>query len=173
MTALRPGLLEGRTIALAGTVPETVGGLLDGLGARLEAFLPERLEDEDRALGWAQSVAPVDALVCGSETLADIDTAWIAIRALANGALIPAGAGAIVLIGPRPEDAVHAEAVRDALENLVRTLSVEWARYGITATAVAPGSTTTDGDLATLIAFLSSPASGHLSGCRFELNPLG
>jgi NAD(P)-dependent dehydrogenase (short-subunit alcohol dehydrogenase family) len=170
---LRDGLLEGRSVALAGAVPESVGELLAGLGARLEALSSERLEDEDRALEWARSVAPVDVLVCGSEALADVDTAWIAVRAVANGALIPAGAGAIVLLGPRPEAAVHTEAVRDALENLARTLSVEWARYGITATAVAPGSATTDRDLATLIAFLSSAAGGYLSGCRFELNPLG
>lgn len=170
LTPLRPGLLEGRSIALAGELPEEVGALLARLGARLASL--DR-KGEDRALEWARSRAPLDALVCASDTLASLDAAWIAVSAVANGALIPAGAGTIVLLGPRPDAATHADAVRAALENLARTLSVEWARYGITATAIAPGATTAGERLATLVAFLCSVAGGYFSGCRFELDPLG
>jgi lipopolysaccharide/colanic/teichoic acid biosynthesis glycosyltransferase len=91
---------------------------------------------------------------------------------VANGALIPAGAGAIVLIGPRPDAGAHTEAVAAALENLARTLSVEWARYGISATAVVPGARTSAEDLATLIAFLCSVAGAYCSGCRFDLDAI-
>ena len=60
-------------------------------------------------------------------------------------------------------------AVRAGLENLARTLSVEWARYGITAVAITPGTSTTDAELAELVCFLASPAGGYFSGCRFDL----
>ena len=62
-----------------------------------------------------------------------------------------------------------AQASRAALENLARTLSVEWARYGITATAITPGAATTDEQLAELVCFLVSPAGDYFSGCRFSL----
>jgi hypothetical protein len=169
MTLLQPRLLEGRSIMLAGELPAEVRGRLSALGARCE--LCEET-DQDRALEWARAVAPVNALVCGSGALASVEQAWGAVRAVAAGALIPAGAGGIVLLAPRPDAVAHAEAVRAALENLARTLSVEWARYGIAITALAPGSKTTEDDLATLIAFLCSAAGTYYSGCRFELDSL-
>ncbi|MBV9807120.1 MAG: hypothetical protein JO286_08060, partial [Solirubrobacterales bacterium] len=52
---------------------------------------------------------------------------------------IPGGAGKVLLIAPRSRAGSFAAAARAALENLARTLSVEWARYGATAVAVAPG----------------------------------
>ena len=90
-------------------------------------------------------------------------------RALATAALIPAGAGKVVLIGPRPDAGPFAAAARAALENLARTLSVEWARYGVGAVAIAPGAQTTDDDLAELVCFLVSPAGEYFTGCVFEL----
>ena len=65
-----------------------------------------------------------------------------------------------------------AEAARAALENLARTLSAEWARYGITVTAIAPGRSTTDDEVASLVAFLTSVAGDYYSGCRFELGAI-
>ena len=38
--------------------------------------------------------------------------------------------------------ATHADAARAGLENLARTLSIEWARYAITLVAIAPGRAT-------------------------------
>ena len=63
----------------------------------------------------------------------------------------------------------YARAARAALENLARTLSVEWARHEITAVALWPGQHTTDAEVAELACFLLSPAGGYFSGCRFEL----
>jgi NAD(P)-dependent dehydrogenase (short-subunit alcohol dehydrogenase family) len=74
-----------------------------------------------------------------------------------------------VLIGPRPAVASFAAPARAALENLARTLSVEWARYGITSAAIAPGARTSDDDLAELVCFLVSVAGDYFSGCLFEL----
>jgi hypothetical protein len=169
MTLLREGLLEGRTVVLAGEVPNAVAERLGSLGAKLHTWEPM---DEERGLGWTRDLAPVNALVCATSSLASVDNAWVVVRAIANGALIPATAGAIVLLAPAPAAADHAEAVRAGLENLARTLSVEWARYGITTTAIAPGKSTNADDLATLVAFLCSAAGSYFSGCRFELDPI-
>jgi citronellol/citronellal dehydrogenase len=80
----------------------------------------------------------------------------------------PAG-GKIVLLAPPPDAGPHAEAARDALENLARTLSIEWARHGIRITAITPGTATTAGEVASLVAYLASPAGDYFSGCRFSL----
>jgi len=77
-----------------------------------------------------------------------------------------------VLIAPRPDAGSFAVAVRDALENLARTLSVEWARYGVGTVAIAPGALTTDEEVAELVSFLVSPAGEYFTGCVFELDAL-
>ena len=38
----------------------------------------------------------------------------------------------------------HSAAARAAVENLSRTLSIEWARYGILVNAIAPGQFATE-----------------------------
>ena len=115
----------------------------------------------------------MNSIVCASGAeLEGIERAWTAIRAIAVGALIPAGAGRIVLLAPRAAASPYAAAVRAALENLARTLSVEWARYGITTTTIWPGPSTEEGDLAALVAYLCSPAGAYFSGRRFDLGAL-
>ena len=102
------------------------------------------------------------------QALAD---AWDAIRA---DALPPDRTGRlIVLIAPPPGDA-HAAATRAGLENLSRTLSIEWARHGTRPVTILPGAHTTDDELAELVAFLASPAGAYYSGCAFTLrSPTG
>ena len=183
MTTLRQGLLDGRGVALAGGVPPTIGGALAALGARVEgldAVLGQGPDpDEDGASAWLQSGAPLHALVYqaapafgsgGQDGLRDcMERAWVAVRTVAVAALIPAGAGKVVLIGPRVDAGPFAAAARAALENLARTLSVEWARYGVGAVAIAPGVATTEDALAELVCFLVSPAGEYFTGCAFEL----
>ncbi len=177
VTLLRQGLLDGRAVALAGGVAPAIGRALNGLGARLHEL--DAALDEDGAKDWAAGVAPVHALVFdAAPTFADggqarlgaaLEAAWVAVRGVATGALIPAGAGKVVLIAPRPAGGSFASAARAALENLARTLSVEWARYGVTTVAIAPGARTDEAELAELVCFLVSPAGEYLSGCAFEL----
>jgi NAD(P)-dependent dehydrogenase (short-subunit alcohol dehydrogenase family) len=174
MTVLREGLLRGKTVALAGGSAPAIGAALKALGAEVRALDP--LDDDDGA--WARKHAPLHALVVDAggpfgEGAAPglteaLGATWLAIRAVAATELVEGG-GKVVLLGPRPGAGPFAEAARAALENLARTLSVEWARYAVTTTMIAPGDATTDGELAELVCFLVSPAGDYLSGCRLSL----
>ena len=73
-----------------------------------------------------------------------------------------------MLIAPPPGDA-GAEAARAGPENLARTLSIEWARYGIRTAALLPGAATDPGEVAELAAFLASRAGDYYSGCHFRM----
>jgi NAD(P)-dependent dehydrogenase (short-subunit alcohol dehydrogenase family) len=77
-----------------------------------------------------------------------------------------------MLIAPAAGAGPHAEPARAALVNLVRTLSVEWARYAITATTVLRGPDTTEEQLAALACFMASPGGDYLSGCPLTLGAL-
>lgn len=177
MTLLRQGILDGRDAALAGGVTPAVAQALSALGARVPELHPAL--DEDGARDWAAAAAPLHALVFdlassfadgGQSRLAGaLESAWVAIRGVATGALIPAGAGKVVLIAPPAASGPFASAARAAVENLARTLSVEWARYGVTAVTIAPSSRTGDDELAEVVCFLVSPAGDYFSGCAFEL----
>jgi NAD(P)-dependent dehydrogenase (short-subunit alcohol dehydrogenase family) len=191
---LADGLLNGARTAIAGgahgaggpgdrgDVPgeSALSARLRALGAVVDELGADILADEDSAAGWARDHAPLDALVYdagpafgagGADALrSTMDEAWRAIRAVATGALIEsARPGRVLLLAPRPDAGPHAAAARAALENLARTLSVEWARHSITAVALWPGAQTTDAEVAELACFLLSPAGGYFSGCRFEL----
>jgi NAD(P)-dependent dehydrogenase (short-subunit alcohol dehydrogenase family) len=190
---LAAGLLDGVRVAIAGADAEGAAALdtaacapLRGLGAVVEELGASTLADEDGAAGWARDRAPLDALLYdagagfgagGADALrSTMELAWRAIRAVASGALIEGDRpGRVLLVAPRPDAGPHAQAARAALENLARTLSVEWARHGITAVALWPGPQTTDAELLELVCFLVSPAGGYFSGCRFELGnaPVG
>jgi NAD(P)-dependent dehydrogenase (short-subunit alcohol dehydrogenase family) len=162
MTALRPELLAGRTVSLVGDAPGVKSRLAE-LGARVESEASEAADAivYDAALAFGEG---------GREGLRDASAdGWTAIRAVATGALIGhERGGKVVIIAPRP-DAPFALAAVAALESLARTLSVEWARYGITATVITPGTDTTEDQIAELACFLVSPAGDYFSGCRFSL----
>ena len=149
--------------------------LLDRVGITLSGACPPELEARLEALGATSghdvlvhaAAAPTDA----DETRGALDDAWDAIRA---HALPPAATHRlIVLIAPPPGDP-HAQATRAGLENLSRTLSIEWARHQIRPVTILPGTHTTDDELAELVAFLASPAGAYYSGCAFTLrSPTG
>ena len=97
-----------------------------------------------------------------------LDAAWLALRPEARAMIDAEAGGKLLLIAPAPSDA-GAEAARAGMENLARTLSVEWARYGIRTAALLPGEATTPEEVAELAAFLASKAGDYYSGCRFDL----
>ena len=148
---LKQGLLEGVTIAYAGE--DAALAEAAALGARTVALG----EPDDE-----MTVDPVpDVLVCATD---DLDAAFISTRAVANAWIAGERPGKVVLVAPRNDAPLRA-----ALENLSRTLSIEWARYGITPTAILPGAGSSDAEVAQLVAFLASPAGDYYSGCTFTL----
>lgn len=180
MPLLRDKLLAGRRIAL-GAVPAAVGAGLRELGAELEQLTAEQLPTDEHAVGeWARAHAPLHALAWAAEPAfgaggqagldATLDQAWAVVREVATGALIGAQEPAkVLLIAPHPGAGPLAGAARAGLENLVRTLSVEWARYAVSSVLIAPGPSSTDDQLAQLVCFTVSEAGAYLSGCRLEL----
>jgi NAD(P)-dependent dehydrogenase (short-subunit alcohol dehydrogenase family) len=153
---LRPGVLAGVRVRVSpgGELGDAVAARFAALGAGDDSSHPTVLVWDGAA---AMSSAPgVDGV------RAALDDGWDAIRgAMADGLLI-------LLLAPRPGDA-HAEAARAGLENMARTLSVEWARLGIRPVAITPGAATAAGEVAEIAAYLASPAGAFFSGCRFDL----
>lgn len=170
MTLLRDGLLDGLTILAAPRTPVT--DRAQALGAHV-APLEADLLDEDATQAAADPEAHtlvVDAAVLfgagGPEQLrAALDETWSAVHAH----FAPDKHGKVILVAPRPAAGPHATALRAGLENLARTLSIEWSRYGIRTTALLPGPDTTGEELQELVAFLASPAGEYYSGCAFTL----
>ncbi len=140
LAVLRPGLLPGVGITYSGSVAAQITARLEELGATSGA----------------------DVLVHGAANggREALDEAWDAIR--------EHKAPLIVLLAPRPGDAHH-EAARAGLENLARTLSIEWARHGIRAVTILQGAD--PHATAELVAFLASKAGAYYAGCAFTLRP--
>jgi citronellol/citronellal dehydrogenase len=179
---LRPGLLADRVIALGGGTALAAG--LAGLGARTVALSPS-LDEQAAAAEVAAALAAhgdVDVLLhdlrpgfareAGAEGFRTaLDGAWIAARAVATAAFIPdERGGRIAFVAPAPAPAdPHAAGARAAVENLARTLSIEWSRFGVRTVAITPGTATSDGELTALAAYLASPAGDYFSGCVLAL----
>jgi citronellol/citronellal dehydrogenase len=105
-----------------------------------------------------------------------LDAAWNITRAVVNHAFLLAPAsesrlpsGRVIYVAPTPNAGGHSGAACAGLENLGRTLSTEWARYGITVVTIAPGDATPAGEVAALCAYLASPAGAYFSGCLLDL----
>lgn len=189
---LRPGLLEGVTLAVAASreapLAAAVGEAAAGLGAavahvRISAGGEAEIEEQEAEAALAaalESLGSLDGLIVdagslfagagGQDTLiACLASVWNAARVTAGLVFLPEEAGGrIVLLAP-PAGGEYAGPVAAGLENLARTLSIEWARHGITAVAVAPGEDTSAGELAALACYLLSPAGAYFSGCLMDL----
>ena len=145
-----------------------------------------------------QFLAPAETISAkGFRTVTELNVqgTWNMTHAAATKAFIPQGdGGKVVSITLSPHNGmpgmVHSGAARAAVENMMRTLSVEWARYGIRLVAIAPGQIDTEvfrtkypqvvvdtvprtiplgrlgtpEEVAWLIAYLASPAGDFFSG---------
>jgi len=125
----------------------------------------------------------------------NVEGTWLMSHAVATKAMIPEERGGkIVNVTLSPHHGLpgmaHSSAARAAVENLTRVLSIEWARFGITLTALAAGHFATetlrtkypravvDGvaqtvplgrlgteeEFAELVAFVASPGGDYMSG---------
>ncbi len=169
---------------------EAVEELCATLGARVAGCEPGPSDEDplDAAVGQVvERAGGVDLLVVDGASMfaaashadgsrhaalrACVDAAWNATRATANHAFLrPAEPrGRIVYIAPAPDAGEYADAARAGLENLARTLSIEWARHRITTVTVAPGVATAADEVAALVAYLASPAGAYFSGCQLDL----
>lgn len=193
---------------------ETVA-LVEEAGGRAEAVAAD-IRDEDAVAEMVDGVLErhgrIDVLVnnAGGQFLAPAETisakgfrtvtelnvqgTWNMTHAVATKAFIPQEGGKVISITLSPHNGmpgmVHSGAARAAVENMMRTLSVEWSRYGIRLVAIAPGQIDTEvfrtkyppvvvetvpktiplgrlgrpEEMAWLIAYLASPAGDFFSG---------
>lgn len=124
--------------------------------------------DRDPAGGDRPAGAGAGALVRA------LEESWRITQAVANAAFIERGAaGRIVYVAPASDAGAQADAARAGLENLARTLSIEWARYGISPLTIAPGAATSPTEIASLVGYLASPAGDYFSGCLLDLSGSG
>lgn len=181
---LRPGLLDALRVMVACGGSESrfaaaVAARCEALGARVErreldpfGEEPPPPESEVGVLVW-DGAGAFETHEGVAAVRAALDGAWLAIRPVARAATTGSTSGGkLLLLAPPPGDA-HAEAARAGLENLARTLSIEWARFGVRVVALHPGRDTAPADVAELAAFLASRAGDYYSGCRFGLGEAG
>jgi citronellol/citronellal dehydrogenase len=130
----------------------------------------------------------------GTVVRLNLEGAWNVTGAVARKAMIPARSGKVVSVTLSPHHGLpgmaHSSAARAGVENLMRVLAVEWARYGIRLNAIAAGAIATDvflskypdgfadaaaaavplgrlgrpEEIAWLVAYLASPAGDYVSG---------
>ncbi len=130
----------------------------------------------------------------------NIEGTWLMTHAAATKAFIPQGGGKILSVTLSPHNGmpgmVHSGAARAAVENMMRTLAVEWARFGIRTCALAAGQFATETlltkypqvvvenlersipvgragraeEMAWLVAYLASPAGDFFSGTTITLD---
>jgi NAD(P)-dependent dehydrogenase (short-subunit alcohol dehydrogenase family) len=185
LDVLRPGVLSGVSLCVAGG-GDAVRARAAGLGAAVVALTAD-LDDEDAVAADAGALGRVDVLVVDAATpfavagggmtglRRAVDGGWNAVRAVANAGWVTADApgGKVVFLAPGAAAGEHAEAVGAALENAARTLSIEWARFGVRTTAILPRAGANDAEIAELVAFLASPAGDYFTGCAFAPGTYG
>jgi NAD(P)-dependent dehydrogenase (short-subunit alcohol dehydrogenase family) len=149
-----------------------------------------------------QYMSPAEDLTAkGFETVVRLNLigTWLMTHAVATKAMIPQGGGKVISVTLSPHNGLpamaHSSAARAGVENLMRVLSIEWARFNIKTTSLASGHFRTDAlkkypepvqagvartvplqrlgeaeEQAWLIAFLASPAGDYFSGTTLTLD---
>jgi citronellol/citronellal dehydrogenase len=208
----------GATVIGCGRRPEPLEGTvaaIEGAGGRAEA-VPADIRDEDAVAklidgilerhgrldvlvnnAGGQFLSPAEAISPkGFRTVVELNVqgTWQMTHAAATKAFIPQRSGKVISVTVSPHQGfpgmVHTGAARAAVENMMRTLSVEWARFNVKLCAVAAGQFDTEvlrtkyprevsenvartvplgrlgrpEEMAWLIAFLASPAGDFFSG---------
>jgi citronellol/citronellal dehydrogenase len=117
----------------------------------VDAFFDRLLERHNRLdvlvnNAGGQFLSPAEAISPkGFRTVVELNVTgtWLMSHAAATKAFIPGGGGKILSVTLSPHNGmpgmVHSGAARAAVENMMRTLAIEWARFGITTCAVAAG----------------------------------
>jgi len=176
--------------------------------AAIEPFFDRLLERHGRLdvlvnNAGGQFLAPAESISPkGFRTVIELNVqgTWLMTHAAATKAFIPQGGGKVLSVTLSPHNGmpgmVHSGAARAAVENMMRTLAVEWARFGIKACALAAGQFATETlltkypqvvvdnlersipigragraeEMAWLVAYLASPAGDFFSGTTITLD---
>jgi len=150
-----------------------------------------------------QFLSPAEAITPkGFRTVIELNVqgTWLMTHAAATKAFIPQGGGKVLSVTLSPHHGmpgmVHSGAARAAVENMMRTLAVEWARFGIKTCALAAGQFATETlmtkypqvvvdnlersipigragrpeEMAWLVAYLASPAGDFFSGTTITID---
>jgi citronellol/citronellal dehydrogenase len=150
-----------------------------------------------------QFLSPAEAITPkGFRTVIELNVqgTWLMTHAAATKAFIPQGGGKVLSVTLSPHNGmpgmVHSGAARAAVENMMRTLATEWARFGIRTCALAAGQFKTETlmtkypqvvvdnlersipigragrseELAWLVAYLASPAGDFFSGTTITID---
>ncbi|MEK6328376.1 MAG: SDR family oxidoreductase [Actinomycetota bacterium] len=177
--------------------PDAVEGLFDGIverHGRLDVLVNNA---GGQFLSPAESISPK-----GFRTVIELNVqgTWQMTHAAATKAFIPQRSGKVISITLSPHHGMpgmaHSGAARAAVENMMRTLSIEWARFNVKLCAVAAGQFDTEvlrtkypkevaenvvrtvpaqrlgkpEEMAWLIAYLASPGGDFLSGCVITID---
>ena len=172
---------------------------------RLVAGVLERHQRLDVLVNNAggQFLSPAEAISPkGFRTVIDLNVqgTWLMTHAAATKAFIPQREGKVVSVTLSPHHGmpgmVHSGAARAAVENMMRTLAIEWARFNVKLCAVAAGQFDTEvlrtkypkqvaenvhrtvplqrlgtpEEMAWMVAYLASPAGDFLSGCVITID---
>jgi citronellol/citronellal dehydrogenase len=174
----------------------------------VDAFFDRLLERHGRLdvlvnNAGGQFLSPAEAISPkGFRTVIELNVTgtWLMSHAAATKAFIPAGGGKILSVTLSPHNGmpgmVHSGAARAAVENMMRTLAIEWARFGVTTCAIAAGQFATETmltkyprevveniahsiplgrtgrpeEVAWLLAYLASPAGDFYSGTTITID---
>jgi NAD(P)-dependent dehydrogenase (short-subunit alcohol dehydrogenase family) len=150
-----------------------------------------------------QFLSPAEAITPkGFRTVIELNVegTWLMTHAAAIKAFIPQGGGKVLSVTLSPHNGmpgmVHSGAARAAVENMMRTLAIEWARFGIKTVALAAGQFATETlltkypqvvvenlersiplqragraeEMAWLVAYLASPAGDFYSGTTITID---
>jgi citronellol/citronellal dehydrogenase len=198
------------TAALAAELPGTFGHEVLDIREEesVDAFFDRLLERHGRLdvlvnNAGGQFLSPAEAISPkGFRTVVELNVTgtWLMSHAAATKAFIPAGGGKIFSVTLSPHNGmpgmVHSGAARAAVENMMRTLSIEWARFGVTTCAIAAGQFATETlltkypqvvvdnlkrsipigragrpeEMAWLVAYLASPAGDFYSGTTITID---
>jgi citronellol/citronellal dehydrogenase len=176
---------------------EAVGPFFDGVlerHARLDVLVNN---------AGGQFLSPAEAITPkGFRTVIELNVqgTWLMTHAAATKAFIPQGGGKVLSVTLSPHNGmpgmVHSGAARAAVENMMRTLATEWARFGIKTCALAAGQFKTETlmtkypqvvvdnlersipigragesvEMAWLVAYLASPAGDFFSGTTITID---
>ncbi len=148
-------------------------------------------------LAPAESISPK-----GFRTVIELNVqgTWLMTHAAATRAFIPQGGGKVLSVTLSPHNGmpgmVHSGAARAAVENMMKTLAIEWSRFNVKLCALAAGQFATETlltkypqvvvdnlersiplgragraeEMAWLVAYLASPAGDFFSGTTITID---